>query len=110
MTSDESLFLSQLEQDILREFYENVPLREAVKKVLLAPLYGQGVLKPGEPAEPLQNAIFTAMFKLQDASNEVKGAKVSAMYEGILLVEAGFEKLAQFKKVEPEQPKVNRAR
>jgi hypothetical protein len=32
------------------------------------------------------------------------------MYEGILLVEAGFEKLAQFKKVEPEQPKVNRAR
>lgn len=68
-------------------------------------------MKPGEEHNALQNAVFTALYNMKDASNEEKGAKVSAMYEGILLVEAGFEKMdKETQKVEDNKPPKNPAR
>lgn len=103
-------FLSEVEKDLVQRFYEDVPTREAVKKILLDALYHSGIIEPDKPVDALHNAAFMLLHQDVKAPNEQVGARLRAMYEGLLALEAGFEKMSQLKKVEPDKPKVNKAR
>jgi hypothetical protein len=95
------------EQTYITQFYENEPMREAVKKILLIPLYAQGVLKRGKKARPGVNWAFSGL----SANNENLGAMVRAGYMGINFLNRGFKILSTFKKEKVEgEKKTNEAR
>lgn len=102
--------LNDVEKVAVQQFYEHETMREAVKKVLLAAIYTDGVLKPGEPADPLQNLLLAFVSQHLTESDEVIGANVRATYYGINALAVGFSKLSLFKKEEPKQAKLNKAR
>lgn len=100
--------LDEQEETYIQQFVENERMREAVKKVLLAPLYGHGVMKKGKRAMSYSNWVFNGSLK---NTNENLGALVRARAEGIAMVEEGFELLSRYKKQENKvENKINQAR
>lgn len=87
-------YLSDIEKAELNKFATNKVMFEAVKKVLLAGIYQNGVLKAGEKAEPLKNFALGLAFK-PGISNEMLGADLRACAEGINTVELGFKKICE---------------
>ena len=102
--------LNDVEKAAVQKFVEFETMREAVKKVLLAALYSNGTLKPGQAADPLTNKALTIPYNNPQGSNEQLGAELRAMYAGIMLLEEGFKKLDEFKKVEEKPKQPNKAR
>ena len=99
--------LDEQEQTYVQQFFENEKLREAVKKVLLAPMYYQGVMKKGARAK---TGINWAIQYLGN-TNENLGATVRACHSGLMFVEEGFKMLSMIKQDNPsEKPKINLAR
>ena len=88
--------LDEQEETYVQQFYENEQMREAVKKVLLYPLYGNGVMKKGQSENTSKNWVFSVMGN----TNENLGALVRARAEGIHMIEEGFKLLSKFKKQE----------
>ena len=107
-------YLSERETIELTKLVENPVCLEAMKKILLAPVYDQGVLK-GSDAEPTKNfALQKAMSALQvnpSIDNESLGEDIRANTQAIRLVELGIEELNNFKPITIKTPKkVNEAR
>ena len=102
--------LNDVEKAAVQKFVEFETMREAVKKVLLAAIYHNGTLKPGETADPLINKALTIPHSRPELSNEQIGAELRAMYHGIIMLEEGFKKLADYKKVEVKTKQPNKAR
>jgi len=100
--------LDDSEKLAVQMFYDNEKQREAVRKVLLMPMYYQGVLKKGKKANMLNN---WACSGLQN-NNENLGAVVRAVNMGINFIDDGFDLLSTFKKEEeePNEPSKNPAR
>ncbi len=104
-------YLNDVEKAAVEQFYNFETMREAVKKVILASVYENGTLKEGVEAIPTRNAAFSLVSAKPETPNEQLGADLRAMWEGVRLVENAFNHLATYKtKVEPEKPKVNKAR
>ena len=109
-------YLNEAEHNAIEKFVENKILLEAVKKVLLEPVYTQGILKEGQPAKPDTNYAFALaarrkMTGFTHLTNEQIGADLCAVWEGINLVGLGFNELEKFKKKgEPDKPKENPGR
>ena len=106
--------LNEIEKAKINQFLEDEVMKEAVKKVLLADIYDNGVLKEGEPANK-QNWVFGLVMNEagQDykQTNEEIGEKLRACIEGIRAVELGFKHLEEFKIIKIETtPKENGAR
>ena len=100
-------FLDEQEQTHIQNFFENEKLREAVKKVLLSPLYLQGTLKKGRKANPNANWLYQAIGN----TNENLGAVIRAKTEALAFIEEGFKLLSMFKKQEQTvEKKINQAR
>lgn len=91
-----SPFLSDIEHERIVSFYNDAVMREAVRKVILAGVYNNGVLKPGEPADPTKNFALSLAFAKGDYSNEDLGADLRAVAEGIRAVEQGFNELSKY--------------
>lgn len=91
-------FLSEVEIDAIITFNQNPILREAIRKVILCELYKNGTLTKGNPAHALRNFAFTLASKKGQFTNEQIGADLRALWEGINMVESGFEQLARVKK------------
>jgi hypothetical protein len=103
--------LNDVEKAAVQKFVEFETMREAVKKVLLAALYTNGTLKPGEKAEPLINRALTIVHNQPEVSNEKIGADLRAMYSGIMMLEEGFKQLSTYVKVETKpKDSTNKAR
>src|SRR5450759_4044310 len=102
--------LNDVEKAAVQKFVEFETMREAVKKILLFGLYNNGTLKPGTTADPLQNASFGLVSHSPETSNEHLGAHLSAMWEGVRLVENALYNTAEFKKETPREPKLNKSR
>jgi len=102
--------LNDVEKAAVQQFVQFETMREAVKKVLLAAIYHNGTLKPGQQADPLVNKALTIPRSAPHMSNEQMGAELRAMYHGIIMLEEGFKKLEDYKKVEPKESKPNKAR
>lgn len=89
--------LTELEQDKVQQFYEDVIMREAVRKILLRGLYQNGTLKAGVAPDPKQNFAL-AMANNPNATNESLGAELRGAYWGITILEQAFDKLSEIKK------------
>lgn len=92
-------YLSEKEQVLVGEFIKNHELAEAVKKVLLADVYKNGVLKPGEKAEPTRNAAFGLFFsndKGGAVTDEALGRELRAMAMGVHTIESAFIRMQNY--------------
>ena len=93
-------FLNDLEIESVKRFMGDKLAKEAVRKILLAGVYANGVLKEGEPASPTRNAAFGLLMgnggAMRPVQNEQLGAELRAMIEGMMIVEEGFQKLERY--------------
>lgn len=80
-------------------------LVEALRKIFLVNIYGQGVLKKGEKSNPLQNAALALVSKARtrDIGNEALGADLKALWEGLQAVEMAFDYLANLSETKVEK-------
>jgi len=108
-------YLTEKEKLALKKFINNPVAVEAVKKVLLADIYGVGTIKEGEPIQPRKNWVFGLMmneagqnFKV---TNDELGQNVRGCIEGIRAVELAFKEMEKLIDV-PEDTKeaINEAR
>jgi hypothetical protein len=103
--------LDDAEKAQLEYFMENEVMREAVKKVLLVGIYGNGTLQKGKRADPLRNFALGLASNQGELPNEILGQQLRAAWEGINSLELAFSTLAKYKST-PERsvPKSNQAR
>lgn len=101
-------FLSDIERaKIAEKLNSDEVLVNAIKKVLLWGVYGQGVLEKDKAPMPMKNAALGLVGQTQNGviSNEDLGADLRALFEGAKMVEMGFGKLAEIKsKQEGDEP------
>lgn len=97
--------------DLLTQFNTNAKMKEAVKQVILAGIYSNGVIKEGEKHNPMINWAMSLVFSGDDRiDNEQLGAKLSALAEGIRFVESAFDKIGDYKAVKTTSPTKNPGR
>lgn len=106
--------LNDKEKSEIEKFWANDTLREAVRKVLLAGIYENGVLKEGKKADPSKNfALYEAFQSTQGApiTDAELGQVIRAKAWGIRTVEMAFAELENTKLQvpAPTKPKVNKA-
>lgn len=93
--------LSDQERLKLQLFISDDVAVQALKKVLLADMYGVGVIKKDEPLEPRKNWVYGIIMNEfgQDYNikNEEVGAKVRAVIEGTRALELAFKELEKLK-------------
>ena len=98
--------INEAEELEIRKFTNNKSAYNAIKKILLSPVYNEGILKPGkEVGDPLKN------FALNRASNAIQtnpgitdkmlGQDLRANTQACRLIELGFQQLDKYKDVEP---------
>lgn len=87
-------YLSDVEQQKIKSFMTDATMVEAVKKVILAGIYHNGTLKPGEKANALKNFALSLAFDPK-IDNEALGADLRATAQGISFVEKGFGELGK---------------
>lgn len=105
-------FLTDLERVKLTEFESDIVMKESVKKFLLAGLYFNGTLKKGVPASPSTNfalGLVASYEGLKELSDEEAGARLRAAWEGIKILENGFNELSKYKIEEERSSKENPA-
>ena len=106
-------YLNDIEKAEVEKFVENKTMLEAVRKVLLAGIYFNGVLEKGKPADARKNFILAQLTQpiMENAPIEEFGHYAKSLVNGVKLIETGFADLEKFKVVEPEtKPKVNRGK
>lgn len=93
-------YLSDSEKEMVESFYANAPLREAIKKVILFDVYGNGVLKKDKAAVPTRNAALSLFMRHQNevVTDEALGAQLRAMGEAVIMVEGSFDRMAKVRK------------
>ena len=101
-----SSYLSELEINKIKAFNEDNVLKEAIRKVMLEPLYNHGVMRPEGTNDPTINFVLTPVFnmlmgKREMWSDEQVGQFTKASAMAIQLIEQGFGGLDKFKN-EPE--------
>lgn len=101
-------FLSDVERVKIEMFNQDPVLVNAIRKVLLATIYNNGVLKKDVPPDPLRNgALNLAFMTLKgDAivSNEELGADLRGLAQGINLLEKGLLQLQKITSKKPGEP------
>lgn len=97
--------------ELLTQFNANPRMKEAVKQVLLAGIYENGVIKEGEMHNPMMNWAMSLVFSGDDRiNNEQLGAKLSALAEGLRFVESAFDKIGDYKEAKTTGQGSNPAR
>lgn len=92
--------LSDFEKEMIKQFMDNQPMCEAVKKVLLAGAYYQGTIAKGEPVNTTYNAALSlvasawANGSIDDAA---LGSDLKALWAGLNNIEAGFSNMANYR-------------
>lgn len=86
----------------LEMFLERPVLVEAVRKVLFHPIFTQGTLIKGKPANPTQNYLLqlvASQYANQGMiNNEALGADLKAKWEATKLIHTAFENMKLFEK------------
>lgn len=102
-------YLSEVEIVKVEQFCKDPVMFEAVKKVLLAPIYRHGVPAAGETHNPLINGAFSLVAQAPELSDEVLGQFLRAKWAGVSGIENGFEELKKIKtnKAGEDAPPVN---
>ena len=91
--------LTDSEQLLVEQFYNNETMRETIKKILLFVLYNNGTVQKGKESDSLRNAAFGLIANDMDGklTNEQIGADLRALWEGIKLVENAFNAMSVYK-------------
>lgn len=89
--------LDENEKVAVAQFYASEVMREAVKKCLLAGIYGNGTLKKGEPGDPLRNFAIGLAMRDPKMTNEEIGADLRASISGINTLEVAFDHMSKIK-------------
>jgi len=97
-------FLTDQEKEKVARFCEDEVMFEAVKKVLLAPIYEQGTLKAGKPADPTFNGAL-ALSTVRSISDEELGRDLRAFTQAMSQVETAWQKLSEVRPVVEKQTK-----
>lgn len=97
-------YLNEQEKEKIARFMEDTVLVNALKKVLLEPIYRQGTIQPGEDPEPLKNGALALAFD-RKVTNEELGADVKSFAQGVHHLETAFDKLATVKPTSEAKPK-----
>lgn len=86
--------LSKIEVEKIKQFVRDEGMVQAVKKVMLEPIYEQGVLREGENPDPLKNFVL----RIEDSkqSNEKIGEQLRGKVVAISLLMQGFNELATY--------------
>lgn len=112
-------YLSDAERTAIEGFLANPVLVEAVKKVLLEPIYFDGRLEEGVEADPMRNFLlgyFTAPRGMNPPPITMKddkglGEDLRSIINAMSILQTSFEHLEKLRKVETEtKPKTNKAR
>lgn len=97
-------YLTEVELSKINQFLSDEAMYDAVKKVLLAAVYYNGVLIKGEQFEA-RNQAFDLISKAyqngETVSNELLGQELRGLFEGVNALEQGFSRLKLMK--EPEK-------
>ena len=99
--------LSNEEKTQIKRFIENETMMNAVKKVLLFPIYYNGALEAGKDPDPTRNSLLTLMGTSRNLPNEHLGGVLRAQMEGITYLENGFKTLEDYSKDEPVGIKID---
>lgn len=103
--------LSEGEIRQLEAFNANPAMKEAVKKVLLLPIYSQGVLEAGKSViNPHFNFALGLVASDVKLTDEQVGRYLKVQAEGIHAVQAAFERISQFIAEERSSEEINEAR
>jgi hypothetical protein len=102
-------FLTEVEISKIEQFCADEAMFDAVKKVILSPLYTDGTMTKGQKPKITNqafNLISQAYQKDEDISNEVLGQGLRGLFEGVNALEQGFAylKLIKTKAKEIESP------
>ena len=93
-------FLNDLEIAKIESFCKDTDMYEAVKKVLFAVIYNDGVVSKDKKLNQRNGAfglIAGAMSEGKEISDEVLGQSLRAKFEGVHTVLDGFDKLKTIK-------------
>ncbi len=101
---EKSVYLSDIEQEKVENFMADPILKEAIRKVLLAGVYVNGVLKQGEPADARKNWALSFGGMNPQISNAELGENLRAYTWAINMVEAAWAKLEDYKVEKPQAP------
>ena len=102
--------LDEQEQTYIKEFCQNERMVEAIRKVMLAGLYEQGVLKKHKKADSLSNIALALVANRGDISNEQLGEDLRAFWQGLNYLELAFENIKAYKEPIKVGEKSNQAR
>lgn len=100
----------------IQKFVGNEVMVQAIKKVLLFPIYGEGVLVAGQAVgDPAMNfALSKCLQSIQvdpKITDEMLGQNLRADTQGLRYIELGFKELEKFKTVAPvKKDDTNKAR
>lgn len=99
-------YLSDAELNSIQRVLADPLAVQALRKVVVAPVYSQGVIEPGKPLNE-ENAIYglASHHLMNGLSNEIIGQDVRAVIEAIRMLKKGFEELDKLKLT--ESPVVN---
>ena len=99
--------LSETELDLINDFLSNPNAVEAVKKVLMIPMFQTGVLKKNESPNFLINFLLPDINRIHDMTDEEIGQATRGKTVALTLLESGFSYLEalqyQGEKVEPKR-------
>lgn len=95
-------YLSDIEVVKIETFCADKEMFEAVKKVLLQHIYDQGVMKTGEPHNPLKNRAFALAQHATEnpMTDEIMGQHIRGLWEGVNALETGYNELTNIKSKE----------
>ena len=100
--------LSDAEKSQLEAFNANPLLKEAVRKVILFPLWGSGTFKPGEKHN-LDNFILGYVLNNLDKDDTVIGKDLKIKAMAVKLIETAFMELEAYERPEESTPTSNPA-
>lgn len=102
-------YLSEQEKAAVQAFCENPVAFSAVKKVLLATIFHQGVLTPGSVNTEMNWAFQLTSVAEGQKTDEQLGQELRASNKALSFLEQGFQRLQEFKAPAQLPQKKNRA-
>jgi hypothetical protein len=99
IASDERQYVKQIlseeEQLLIAQLADNPATLEAIKKVILLPIYQNGTLQPDQPSEPMRNFLLSVANR-RDTEDAVLGQQLRSAADACILVETGINMLRTF--------------
>ena len=102
--------LNNLEKELVIGFNENLPMKEAVKKIILQFIYSEGTIEKEKSNDLKENWAMVSVFNEGSLSNEELGARIRAKAEGLRFLNNAFERLDEFKRPTETKEKENKAK